>query len=97
MEHGNSFFTGFSGNISSGGLFVATHQLLEIGGQMELFFEMPDGHEVGVVAEIRWRREYNPAATDQPPGMGLRFLNLGYDDQILVDRYIANHETIFYD
>lgn len=97
MEHGNAFFTGFSGNISSGGLFVATHQLLEIGSQLELFFEMPDGHEVSVVAEIRWRREYNPAATDQPPGMGLRFLNLGYDDQILIDRYIANHETIFYD
>ena len=97
MEHGNAFFTGFSGNVSSGGLFVATHQLLEIGSQLELFFEMPDGHEVGVVGEVRWRREYNPDATDQPPGMGLRFLNLGYDDQILIDRYIANHETIFYD
>ena len=97
MEHGNSFFTGFSGNVSSGGLFVATHQLLDIGSQLELFFEMPDGHEVGVVGEVRWRREYNADATDQPPGMGVRFLNLGYDDQILIDRYIGNHETIFYE
>ncbi len=97
MEHGNAFFTGFSGNISSGGLFVATHNLLDLGSQLELFFEMPDGHEVAVVGEVRWVREYNPDATDAPPGMGLRFLNLSHDDQILVDRYIANHETIFYD
>ncbi len=97
LEHGNNFFTGFSGNISSGGLFVATHQTLPIGSQVELFFEMPDGHAVASLAEVRWVREYNPMAEDAPPGMGFRFVNLRHDDNVMIERYIDRHETIFFD
>lgn len=97
LEHGNNFFTGFSGNISNGGLFVATHQTLPIGSQVELFFEMPDGHAIATLAEVRWVREYNPMAEDAPPGMGFCFVNLRHDDNVLIERYIDRHETIFFD
>ena len=32
-----------------------------------------------------------------PPGMGLRFLEISHDDEIVIDRYIEAHESIFFD
>jgi uncharacterized protein (TIGR02266 family) len=97
LEHGNNFFTGFSGNISEGGLFVATHQLLPIGSTVDLFFEMPDGYPVQVEGKVRWVREYNPLAEDVPPGLGVSFDDLDGEARIVVERYVAQHETLFFD
>ena len=44
-EH--NFFTGFMENISSGGLFVATYGLMEIGQRLEVSFTVPGFSQSG--------------------------------------------------
>ncbi len=96
MEQGHHFFTGFSGNISGGGLFVATPQALPIGTEVDLFFEMPDGHSVSVRAEVRWVRGRDPSAPESPQGVGLAFLDLGHDDEVLIERWVTRSEPAFH-
>jgi len=92
VEWKTTFFTGFSGNISKGGVFVATHQSLPIGARAELFFEMPDGHAVSVAATVQWGRDVDQAALDgSPPGLGFSFVSLTPDDAFILERYIAAH------
>jgi uncharacterized protein (TIGR02266 family) len=97
LEHGNYFFTGFSSNISETGLFVTTHQLLDVGSRVDMFFDLPDGHSVNCVAEVRWVRPFNPNDPDSQPGMGLAFATLNHDDRVLVDRYIARKDAPIFD
>jgi uncharacterized protein (TIGR02266 family) len=99
VEYGTSFFTGFSGNVSRGGLFVATHQTIPVGARVELFFEMPDGHSVAAPAQVRWVRDIEQADLDgSAPGIGLAFVNLTHDDAIILERYVATHAaSVLYD
>lgn len=99
IEFGTSFFTGFAGNVSRGGLFVATHQTIPVGARVELFFEMPDGHSVAAPAQVRWVRDIEQANLDgSAPGIGLAFVNLTHDDAIVLERYIATHAaSVLYD
>lgn len=92
VEYGTSFFTGFSGNISRTGVFVATHQAVPVGARVELFFEMPDGHAVAAPAQVRWVRDLEQAELDgSSPGLGMVFVNLSHDDAIVLERYVAAH------
>jgi uncharacterized protein (TIGR02266 family) len=99
VEYGTSFFTGFSGNVSRGGLFVATHQTIPVGARVELFFEMPDGHSVAAPAQVRWVRDIEQANLDgSSPGIGLAFVNLTHDDAIVLERYVTTHAaSVLYD
>ena len=57
-EH--NFYTGFLENVSNGGLFVATHQLAEIGDLFELTFTVPGlNRACTAVCRVRWLREYD--------------------------------------
>jgi uncharacterized protein (TIGR02266 family) len=93
-EH--NFFTGFTEDISEGGLFIATYNLFEIGHRFELEFVMP-GQEQPCLAlcEVRWIREYN-TFSDVMPGMGVRFLNLPRDAERRIQRFIRQREPLFY-
>ena len=99
IEYGTSFFTGFSGNVSRAGLYVATHQSVPVGERVELFFEMPDGHAVGAPAVVRWARDAEQAALDgSSPGLGLAFVGLSHDDTIILERFVAAHAaSVLYD
>ena len=78
----SNFFTGFSENISEGGLFVATHDYKGIGSRMTIQFSIPDGDSpIDVECVVRWVREYNPSLPDMIPGMGLQFLDLSPLDE----------------
>lgn len=71
-EH--DFWTGLTMNISEGGVFVATHLLLDPGTLVSLHLALPSAR-VLTLGEVRWRREYS-GDDDVPPGMGVRFVGL---------------------
>ena len=87
LEHGTQFFTGFSKNISTSGIFITTEHPLPIEGRVDLFFELPGGHAVAVIAEVRWRRP--GAGIAHEAGVGLEFVNLDHDSEVLIERYVA--------
>lgn len=96
-EH--TFFTGWSENISEGGLFIATHQLLPIGAQVELTLTAePHLPPTSVVCEVRWLRKTDELTSDCPPGMGLRFIGLSESDQQRIHQFLeTQREALFVD
>lgn len=93
-EH--NFFTGFSKNISSGGIFVATHTLLPLRSEVTLKFHLPGGHAVTTIGVVQWVREYNEA-TGMAPGMGLQFRELREPERHAIERFIKIREPMFFD
>ena len=95
-EH--NFYTGFVENMSSGGLFVATHDPVSIGELYELTFTVPGlRRSCTATCEVRWVREYNPLDPDTVPGMGLRFRQLDSDARAAIELFIRHRDPIFFD
>jgi len=80
----HNFFTGIMHDISSGGLFLSTDQMLPIGTKLHLSFLM-DTRRVEGHAEVCWQR---PSASGGEPGVGLRFLDISAEDRDLIEFYI---------
>ncbi len=96
--HGeHNFFTGFSEDISEGGLFVTTYDVKPLGTRVDLTFGLPCGHVVRCEGEVRWIREPSEDPDAPPPGMGVRFLDLAEADREVIQRYIAQRTPLFYD
>ena len=86
-----NFYTGFSVNISSGGIFIATHVPSNPGDIIPLSFNLPNsGRTIEANGVVRWYREYNPLYPETHPGMGVKFIDLSPDDQKIVNEYITN-------
>lgn len=93
----SNFYTGFSDNISEGGIFIATYNHAPLGTKLSLEFSLPDdGPAIRVEGEVRWLREFNPDS-DAPPGMGFRFLELDDESRSRVERFCRARDTLFYD
>jgi len=93
------FYTGFAQNISSGGLFIATHDPMPVGSRFEVSFNVPGiSHVFQTQCEVRWVRSYDGGAlNDLSPGMGIRFMNLETLEQELINQFISGADTIFFE
>jgi uncharacterized protein (TIGR02266 family) len=87
------FFAGLSGDVSKGGLFVATYAEVPLGGKVVLDFELPNG-PVLVEGTVRWQR----VATDNaPPGIGIQFENVEPAMLALIERFCKARPPLYYD
>ena len=93
----NNFYTGFTSDISEGGIFVATREDVPVG--TELTFELKLGSgTVNVAGVVRWIRPYNDMYEDVPPGVGVQFLNLHPKVANAINGFIKQRrESIFFD
>jgi uncharacterized protein (TIGR02266 family) len=89
----STFFTGLSGNISEGGIFVATYRALPLGTSIELEFELPEG-VVRAVGCVCWIRDAGP---DSPPGMGIEFVSISNVDQEKIAHFCEVRPPLYYD
>jgi len=96
VESEHNFYTGFSRNISTGGLFIATHEALDIGQEVELLFTMPSGDVVHTPGRVAWVRQYKPDKPEEFPGMGVRFVDLTPDDAEQIRYFLEEREPILY-
>jgi len=97
MGSESNFYSGFSNDISEGGIFVATHCLMELGRAKGIEFSLPDDNEpVRVQGVVRWVREYLPGS-DGTPGMGFQFIDLRPEDRQRIESFVKMRETLFYD
>ena len=87
LESASVAFAGVTRNIGIGGLFVAAERIGRPGDELALTFSLPGTpRRLSVKAEVRWIRESFVSEDEEPPGMGLRFLNLSpYATVTLVD------------
>ena len=93
----HNFFTGFTQNISEGGVFIATHQVFPIGTEFELTLKIGD-KVIHPTAKVVWVREPSPFLPDDiDPGMGLQFVNLTEEEKRIIEEFIKKKEPMFFD
>ena len=99
LESDSNFYTGLTQNISTGGLFIATHQIKRVGDHVRLKFSLPGSpRPVEVDTEVRWIRENSSLhRTDGASGMGVRFINMSGDDAKAIQAFIQSRDSLFYD
>ncbi|HTS79462.1 MAG TPA: TIGR02266 family protein [Myxococcaceae bacterium] len=92
----SNVFTGFSTNLSEGGVFVATLKALPVGTPVDLTFSLPGKARIAVHGEVRWTREIDDRAPDVFPGVGVRFVDLSPEAAQALHRFVAEREPLFY-
>jgi hypothetical protein len=94
-----NFYKGLSGNdvIDSGGIFIATYQIPEIGRNVVVKVSMPGGYEFEALGVVRWTREAPLSGSDSPPGFGAQFTQISPEGRQLVYRYVRNRKPLFHD
>lgn len=95
-EDEHVFYTGFSENISEGGLFVATYAFQpRIGERFRLNFSLPHQTPIEVVGEVVWIRIYSPNNPNLSPGFGCRFLHISDTDKNDINAFIQQQGALF--
>ena len=99
LESEHNFYTGLTQNISSGGLFIATHHLRKIGDRITLKFTLPGSEKtLDVETEVRWIRENTALMrADGGTGMGVRFINLTPETSAAINAFVQARESLYYD
>lgn len=94
----SNFFVGFSGEISEGGVFIATYTSLERGQPVTVTVTLPGGFETNVNGIVRFVRDPMDFAADSEPGIGVQFASgLPHDTRELILRFIRKRAPMFYD
>ncbi len=97
MTSDSNVYVGLTDNISEGGLFVATHDLLPVGSRLELKFRLPDYDEpISAKAEVRWHRPPESYSAEGMPGFGARFVDIDDDDQSRIEKFVDSREPMFH-
>jgi uncharacterized protein (TIGR02266 family) len=95
----SNFYKGLSGNdvIESGGIFIATYQIPDVGRDVWVKVSLPGGFEFTALGVVRWTRDMPHSGADSPPGFGVQFTQITAEARQLVYRYVRNREPLFHD
>jgi uncharacterized protein (TIGR02266 family) len=96
FESEDNFFNGFSANISDGGVFVATVNVLALGTSVDIGFTLPTGERIECKGVVRWVREIDDKQPDVFPGMGVQFVDLDERGAQAIESFIQQREPMFY-
>ncbi|WP_338872454.1 TIGR02266 family protein [Myxococcus stipitatus] len=96
MRSDSNFFTGFSMDISEGGVFIATVDAVPRGTQVELDFTLPGGRPMKVTGVVRWVREANPRMPELMPGVGVQFTGLPEEVASVISSFVTTRDPMFY-
>lgn len=92
LESDSHFFTGFTGDLSTGGVFVATYRRLAVGDAVHIRFMLPTG-EVQGQGRVRWLRD---ARSELGPGVGVAFDGLDAGAKDAIERFCAARPPLYY-
>ncbi|HZI13527.1 MAG TPA: TIGR02266 family protein [Myxococcus sp.] len=96
MRSDSNFFTGFSMDISEGGVFIATVDAVQPGTQVELDFTLPGGKPLKVTGVVRWVREANPRMPELMPGVGVQFTGLPPEVASAITGFVTTRDPLFF-
>ena len=93
-EH--NFFAGFTQNVSEGGLFIATHDTVDVGTELDIKLHVA-GREIRARGRVAWLREYNVDAQESMPGLGVAFASLAPADHQIIQAFLRQRDPLFYE
>lgn len=96
LEGENRFYTGRTGDVSGGGLFVASDEPLSVGTPIVLSFVLPDGFRVRASASVAWVRAPRYRPHELPAGMGVRFEALGKKERRAIEHFLEQRPAFHY-
>lgn len=96
FQSNNNFYEGLSQDISEGGIFIETSEILELGTQVDLCLDLPDGQRIEVLGEVRWVREGNDVDSKFGSGMGIHFSELDEGNLEIIRYFILQREPLIY-
>ena len=86
-EH--NFYTGLTNNISEGGVFIATTQILDIGTKIKFPLALPSMLEAEQVeGVVRWVRREGRSEANVPSGIGIQFTQISEKLKARINEYI---------
>ncbi len=91
------FFVGLTGDLSQGGLFVATYRDLAVGTPVIVACRLGDDEgedEVLLFGLVAWQRDAGEGAF---PGIGVRFGDLSGPRLAVVERFCRARAPLFYE
>ncbi len=92
----SNFYSGFSTNISDGGVFIATVKVMRLGTEIDLSFTLPNGEVVKTKGVVKWVREVNDQIPDSFPGIGVQFEDLPESAFEAIHGFVAEREPLFF-
>lgn len=91
-----AFIKAYTGNVSSGGLFIRTDNPLSQGEHFFLKLQLPDLSEpLKINCEVVWSRKKEGASDAKPPGMGVKFLEMSRQDNEILRQYLSKSSSTF--
>ncbi|MCB9593429.1 MAG: TIGR02266 family protein [Sandaracinaceae bacterium] len=96
LEGANRFYSGVTGDLSAGGLFVATDTPLMVGTELVLSFLLPDGYRIATDAVVAWVRAPRYRPDELPAGMGVRFERLSDTDRNALSHFLKDRPPFRY-
>ncbi len=91
---GGRWLSGFTTNLSDGGLFIATAVQEEVGTQLRIRFQLPGGPRIDGTAVVRWIRKVDDQRTDTVPGLGVQFVSLTHEARQAIDAFVRERDPI---
>lgn len=76
-------------DLSAGGVFVETANLLEVGDPVVLSFPLADGKRLVVNGRVRWVTPFGNVA-DPTPGMGIEFIGVDQGKRDKIEAVLAS-------
>lgn len=88
-------FTGFSGNVSEGGIFVSWHAFSgpppEPSERLSIEFTLPGARDpIAATAEVRW------TARRRPHGVGVEFVEMDTRSRAALEAFVAMRAALSY-
>jgi hypothetical protein len=93
----SNFYVGFSGEISQGGVFLCTYDILPVGTPVRVLVTLPGNLSTTVDGRVRFLRDPLDLSSEAEPGMGIAFDVLEEGSRALMLRFIRNRAPMFYD
>ena len=86
--------TGFSVDVSAGGLFLHTECPLAVDENLMLLFHLQHQEKsISCNARVAWvNDEENPRKPDLPPGVGVQFVDMSLDSLQAIRRFLEHNE-----
>jgi uncharacterized protein (TIGR02266 family) len=90
------FLSNYTVNLSTGGVFIVSPDLLPVDSQLNIEFVLPDnGKTIKCSARVAWINHPESLTNKTlPVGMGLQFLGLSLDDMDSVRQFIKNQTLL---
>ncbi len=84
-----SFVRAYTGNVSTGGLFIGTDNPLNPGHQFLLKLQLPGvENALQIKCEVMWARKQEDNEPGKSPGMGIKFSEISKGDYQVLTQYL---------